>query len=101
TAFVAHRGAEFLGTVSLIASDMDCRPQYSPWVAALWVDEQYRAQGIGKALLEQSKRAAFQAGFRTVYLCATADKHAYYAQRGWQLIEENVDGLNIYHQQHI
>ncbi len=95
-ALIAHDSTGFLGTVSLIDSDMEARPQYTPWVAALWVDEQQRSRGIGSALLKAAVNQARDLGFAQVYLCAQADKHDYYAARDWQLIEENIDGLNIY-----
>jgi predicted N-acetyltransferase YhbS len=97
-ALTAHEGESFIGTVSLIESDMEARPQYSPWVAALWVDETHRSRGIGSELIDAAIETARQKGFSTVYLCATADKHAFYASRGWELIEENIDDLNIYRQ---
>lgn len=97
-ALIAHEGCAFLGTVSLIDSDMEARPQYTPWVAALWVDEQQRSHGIGGALLKAAAQQAHDLNFSEVYLCAEADKHDYYAARGWLLIEENIDGLNIYRQ---
>lgn len=97
-ALIAHEGSAFLGTVSLIDSDMEARPQYTPWVAALWVEEQQRSHGIGGALLKAVAQQARDLNFSEVYLCAEADKHDYYAERGWLLIEENIDGLNIYRQ---
>ena len=95
-ALIAHDGAEFLGTASLIDSDMEARPQYTPWVAALWVDEKQRSFGIGSALIKAAIEKAREQGFPEVYLCAEADKHDYYAARDWVLIEENIDDLNIY-----
>lgn len=35
SALVAHDGATFLGTASVIASDLDVRPLYTPWVATV------------------------------------------------------------------
>ncbi len=95
-ALIAHDGAEFLGTASLIDSDMEARPQYTPWVAALWVDEKQRSFGIGSALIKAAIEKAREQGFAEVYLCAEADKHDYYAARDWVLIEESIDDLNIY-----
>ena len=47
-AFVAHAGETFAGTASVIVSDLDERPQYTPWVAAVWVEPQFRSQRIGR-----------------------------------------------------
>lgn len=41
-ALVAHDGDRFLGTASVIASDLEERPQLTPWVAAVWVEEKAR-----------------------------------------------------------
>ncbi|MGO4741116.1 GNAT family N-acetyltransferase [Bosea sp. 2KB_26] len=94
-ALVAAVGEQFLGTVSLIDSDMDERPGYSPWVAALWVDPEHRRRGIGAALVQAAAARAFEAGFPTVYLCATPDNAPFYLPLGWRQIEANVAGLNI------
>ena len=96
TTFVAHEGARFRGCVALIASDLDQRPQLTPWVAALWVEPEVRAQGIGAALLAHAAEAAFVAGHAQVYLAAEAPLAPYYAARGWTLSESNVDGLEIF-----
>jgi GNAT superfamily N-acetyltransferase len=95
-ALVAVRGDQFLGTVSLIDSDMDERPGYSPWVAALWVDPEHRRQGIGAALVEAAAARAFAAGCATVYLCATPQNSPLYLALGWRQIEADVAGLNIF-----
>lgn len=96
TSFVACQGMEFLGTVALIASDVDERPGLTPWVAALWVEEPARALGIGQALLTHASDVAFAAGHARLYLCATAANAPYYARRGWKRIEHDVDGVDIF-----
>src|SRR5437016_5653182 len=49
-ALVAHDGGAFLGTASVIASDLAERPKLTPWVAAVWVEEKARGHGVGAAL---------------------------------------------------
>ncbi len=78
-ALVAHRDGRFLGTASVIESDLAERPQYSPWVAAVWVEPEHRAA-----------RDAFTLGFDRAYLCASSEKRGFYARRGWTQIEEAV-----------
>ncbi|CAN7455489.1 GNAT family N-acetyltransferase [Aminobacter sp. LjRoot7] len=95
-AFVAHDGDTFLGTAHLIDKDLESRPQYSPWVAALWVDEVARKSGLGAALARAAAEAAFKQGFETVYLCAKPRLTAYYEGMGWQKIEEDVEGTNVF-----
>ena len=94
-ALVAAAGERFLGTVSLIDNDMDERPGFSPWIAARWVDPAHRRRGVGAALVRAAAARAFEAGFPTVYLCATPDNTPFYFPLGWQQIEANVAGLNI------
>jgi predicted N-acetyltransferase YhbS len=89
-ALVAHRGDTFLGTSSVIAADLKERPQYSPWVAAVWVDPKYRMQEIGSALVARAVDDAFALHFRRVYLCAEKERRRFYTRQGWQPIEENV-----------
>jgi len=92
---VAHDGARFLGTVSLIECDMEVRPQYAPWVAALWVEPKHRTKGIGAALVRAVAEVAFGFGRDPVYLCATPANATFYLKRGWQRIESGVAGLDI------
>jgi GNAT superfamily N-acetyltransferase len=94
-ALVAHEGKTFLGTASLIACDMEMRAQYSPWVAAVWVEPEYRGAGIGAALVGAAAMTAFDLGAERAYLCATAANAPFYSRLGWQVIEVDVDGLDI------
>jgi N-acetylglutamate synthase-like GNAT family acetyltransferase len=89
-ALVAHRGDVFLGTSSVIAADIEDRPQYSPWVAAVWVDPKYRMQEIGTGLVARAAEDAFALSFRRVYLCAQKERRRFYTRQGWTPIEENV-----------
>ncbi|MBB6467686.1 GNAT family N-acetyltransferase [Aminobacter carboxidus] len=98
-ALVAHDGDSFLGTAHLIDSDLESRPQYSPWVAALWVEEAARKSGVGAALVRAGAEAAFQQGFETVYLCAKPRLTAYYEGMGWRKIEDDVEGTNVFSMQ--
>lgn len=97
TAFVAHDGDRFLGTVSLIANDEDSRPQYTPWIAALWVEPECRRNGIGATLVERSSQFAFQIGAKRIYLLARERKRAYYEGLEWKVLEANEpeEGLHI------
>lgn len=89
-AFAAvHKGA-YVGSAMVIESDMDDRPEYSPWIAGIFVEPQYRGQGIGATLVTHAAQNAFQHGASTVYLCATRKNATYYDMLGWTRLEENV-----------
>jgi N-acetylglutamate synthase-like GNAT family acetyltransferase len=89
-ALVAYDDGAFLGTASVIASDLVERPQFTPWVAAVWVDPQARQRGIGAGLVERATHDCFALGFSRAYLCARPQRTGYYERLGWTSIERNV-----------
>ncbi|WP_246776585.1 GNAT family N-acetyltransferase [Microvirga sp. VF16] len=89
SAFVAHEGERFVGTVSVIACDEDSRPQYTPWVAALWVEPEHRRKGIGAALVGRASAFAFKAGAERIYLLSRAQRRPFYENLGWAVLEAN------------
>ena len=89
-ALAAHHGTTYAGSALVIASDMEECPQYSPWIAAVWVANPYRKQGIGAALVDQAAHATFSLGINRVYLCASRQHRDYYLRREWTQIEEDV-----------
>jgi N-acetylglutamate synthase-like GNAT family acetyltransferase len=89
-ALVAHDGETFLGTASVIAADLDERPQLTPWVAAVWVEPQARQRGVGGALVDRAAIDCFALGFSRTYLCARPQRSAFYEGLGWTLIERDV-----------
>ena len=95
---VAHDREKFVGTVLGLVSDLDERPELSPWVGALWVEPEFRRQGVAAALVKAALGEVFEAGHEVAFLCATAEKRVMYQNQGWQLIEEKVgeDGLDVF-----
>jgi GNAT superfamily N-acetyltransferase len=89
-AIVAHEGAEFLGSTLGIASDMEARPQFSPWVAAVWVEPQARLKQVGRTLVGHAAQVLFQRGFARIYLCSSPKRLNFYTRQGWQPIERDV-----------
>jgi N-acetylglutamate synthase-like GNAT family acetyltransferase len=89
-ALVAHDRDEFLGTASVIASDLAERPQLTPWVAAVWVEEHGRRRGIGAALVARAAADCFALGVGRAYLCARPERAGFYQRLGWLEIERDV-----------
>ena len=89
-ALVAHDGAEFLGTSSVITADLPERPQLTPWVAAVWVEPQARRRGVGAALVDRAARDCFALGIERAYLCARHERSGFYQRLGWTPIERAV-----------
>jgi GNAT superfamily N-acetyltransferase len=97
-ALVAHDGDRFFGTASVIAADLPERPQYTPWVAAVWVDPEHRRRRVGGALVDRAARDCFALGIARAYLCARPERSVFYAGLGWTAIEHGVgdSGLAIW-----
>jgi GNAT superfamily N-acetyltransferase len=97
-ALVAHDGDSFLGTASVIASDLAERPQLTPWVAAVWTEPPARRHGIGAALVERAAQDCFALGIARVYLCARPRLSRFYERLGWTIIERKVrpHGLSVF-----
>jgi GNAT superfamily N-acetyltransferase len=97
-ALVAHDGAEFLGTSSVIASDLEQRPQLTPWVAAVWVEPHARLRGVGSALVERATRDCFALGIARAHLCARPALTGFYERLGWIPIERDIGehGLTVF-----
>jgi N-acetylglutamate synthase-like GNAT family acetyltransferase len=89
-ALVAHDGETFLGTASVIPSDLAERPQLTPWIAAVWVEPRARQHGVGSALVNRATQDCFALGFSRVYLCARPQRSPLYERLGWIPIERDV-----------
>jgi GNAT superfamily N-acetyltransferase len=96
TALVAHDGERFLGTVSLIACDEETRPQYTPWVAALWVEPEHRRRGIGMALVSKASDLAFKVGAQRVYLLTRERRLSFYEGMGWLVLEAGAPEAGLF-----
>jgi len=94
-ALVAHEGGKFLGTASLIVSDLEQRPELSPWVAAVWVEPRARRHGVGAALVDRAAKACFALGIARAYLCARPERTGFYQRLGWILVEQDVGPFQL------
>jgi GNAT superfamily N-acetyltransferase len=66
------------------------RPQYTPWVAAVWVEPEARGAGLGSALVRHTAEAIFRAGFRRAYLSAAPHRRSFYEGLAWTVLEEDI-----------
>jgi N-acetylglutamate synthase-like GNAT family acetyltransferase len=86
---VALQDSELIGSVSLKISDMDNRPELTPWLAALYVRKDCRSRSIGSKLITAIENKGRDLGVTFLYLFTPASE-AYYAKRGWQVLERMV-----------
>lgn len=96
TTLVVHVGLKYLGSVLLIDKDLDVRPHFSPWIAALWVEPESRSQGCAATLINAAREEAANLGYDTCYQCVTEANSPYYIARGFHLLEPDIQGLNIF-----
>lgn len=83
---VASQQGRPLGSASLINSDMEERPELSPWLASVYTHPDARCQGIATRLIEHCLEVAQQCKIQRLYLF-TPDQAGFYQKRGWHLME--------------
>ncbi len=89
-ALVAECDGRLCGNTLVIESDESSRPKLTPWLAALWVDEDMRKQGVAASLLDEAIRRSAALGVGQLYLIARPALRDFYAKKGWEPIEDGV-----------
>jgi GNAT superfamily N-acetyltransferase len=79
---------KILGTAALKARSIDTHRYLSPWLAAMFVVERYRGQGIGVALIEEIEKNAIRLGYNYVYVGSGGVTPAM-RTGGWSLLDES------------
>ena len=74
------------GSAAIVESDMDNRPELSPWLASVFVKPEYRNQGIGSALVRHVMQQAKLSNVEKLYLY-TPDRETFYHKLGWNHID--------------
>ena len=85
--YVVVEGDRALGSASLVKSDLSTRPELTPWLASVYVDEQHRKCGIGTAAVQRVMEEARALGVEKLYLI-TPDQQSFYARMGWKKLED-------------
>jgi len=83
---VALEATQVLGSASLIEHDMETRMELRPWLAGVFVGEQYRRRGIGAELVRWIMAEARKLKVPLLYLY-TVHSEKFYAALGWTLQE--------------
>lgn len=85
--YLAMEGPEVVGAISLVDFDdlVDYR-HLKPWVAAFIVNPAKRGTGIGSQMLTALEEKARAFGITELHLW-TEDQRAFYAKRGFELLE--------------
>ncbi|WP_285418590.1 GNAT family N-acetyltransferase [Pseudomonas sp. efr-133-TYG-5] len=84
---VALEDSQLLGGALLIDSDMQLRPQLTPWLAGVYVKAEHRGRGIASQLVNRIVAEAAALGVQELYLYTDAAQ-SLYARLGWEVVEE-------------
>ena len=95
TAVVAHDQYGYVGSAFLIHSDMEERPQYSPWVAAVWVETAERKRSVGRTLVAETAKIAGALGYPAAHICCRPELEGFYSGIGWKTIEQAVGSKRL------
>lgn len=87
--FIALDGEKLLGTVGLWRCDLICRQDLWPWLAALYVDEAARGQGLAGLLQKQVIEYAREQGYAQLHLYSAC--RDFYERYGWHYIGDGLD----------
>ena len=79
-----------MGTVSIFKDDLDGWEHLTPWLAALYVDESFRGQGIAEKLIYHVKKVVKERRMNTLYLRTEVTRN-YYLSLGWEDVELTSD----------
>jgi GNAT superfamily N-acetyltransferase len=84
--FILLADGEPVGTASLVAQDLDERPDLTPWLAGVFVEPHARGQGYAGHLISAIEQEARCASIPTLWLY-THKAERIYARAGWQTVE--------------
>jgi predicted N-acetyltransferase YhbS len=97
--WVALEGDRVAGTVGLWRCDLISRQDLFPWLAALYVDESYRGEGLSEQLQQTVIAECRLRGYPTLYLYSECAD--YYERFGWRYIGDALDypdkSVRLYH----
>ena len=83
---IAVDDPDLIGSASLIAHDMDSRPELTPWLADVYVKPEFRKRGIATSLIQHIEVEAKSAGISRLFLY-TPDAEDLYQRLGWVVVE--------------
>lgn len=84
-----------VGSAAIIKNDMETHPEFTPWLASVFVKPIARNKGVGSKLVKHIIQKAKLTGIKTLYLF-TPDKTHFYSKLGWStLSKEKYRGFDV------
>ncbi len=87
---VATIDGEPIGSSCVIENDCSHRPQYAPWVAAVFVKPEKRQQGIASGVLKEVIQISKKLRIKGLYIDCFAKTASLYEKNGWKILERDV-----------
>jgi GNAT superfamily N-acetyltransferase len=87
---VAFADGTPIGSCCVIENDCVHRPQYSPWVAAVYVKPEMRRRGVASVILQEAAAIATRIGVAGLYIDCLAITAPVYEKNGWRIYEREV-----------
>lgn len=72
-----------VGSVNIVKSDLEIRPELTPWLAQLYVVPEKRSRGIGSTLVRVAIGRTTELGFEVLYLYTSGTLPIFYESMGW------------------
>ena len=79
-----------IGSCSVIESDCVHRPQYAPWVAAVYVKPEFRTRGVASGILREAAGIAARVPVDGLYIDCLEKTAPVYEKNGWRILEREV-----------
>ena len=83
--FVLFDGGQPVGTAGLVRSDLEARPDLTPWLAGLFVEPAFRGRGHATALVRRVEAFALAASVPVLWLY-TSTAEPLYLRLGWHRV---------------
>ena len=87
---IALAEGEPVGSCCVIENDCIHRPQYAPWVAAVYVRPDFRRRGIASMILHEAASIAARARIKGLFIDCLAVTASVYEKNGWAIYEREV-----------
>ncbi len=89
--YLALDSDKIAGTYALLTNDLISRQDLIPWFACLFVDPEYRKNGIAGRLLDHGLSQAKRMGYTQLYL--STDLNGFYERSAWTYL---TDGFTVH-----
>jgi N-acetylglutamate synthase-like GNAT family acetyltransferase len=87
--YFALQEESIVGCYALLRSELVARQDITPWFACLFVESEYRGNGLGAQMLDHAVEEARKAGFSKLYLSTSLEM--YYEKYGWTYVSDTYD----------